>query len=309
MRRDVFYLSKLAAVTIRSSERPAQIFTAFPISHPAYMTSKHEQSASQSHELARASFGFRGAVVIAVVALAAFFFWPVFDASYCYAEYLAKVNLGLETLRGHPAADAAGITDRILNRAKEWNALGSRVWLLYLLSCAALAATVLLLSLCIRHKSSSRVTAVAAIAICWLALFGTRSAVERWSARRNAFRLLPRVETVAAALAAHWPTSKGPVAVTPELRVIVDRDRHPNALIVLGRKAYPLREDFGFLIERTEKGVLRFSLAGEINYRIEFHPSGSPPLAYRDAFGHSSPTVTDIVPLKEFWYLVRYGNG
>jgi hypothetical protein len=270
------------------------------------VTFKPEQHREiQPREPFRGSRCYWSAAAVAALALSALFVWPTVDASYRFARYVAKVDLRLERITAaDPAADSAGITDTMMSRANRWGQLGSRVELLYLLYSVAFAATVVMLIYCVRAKSIGRFTALLGIVVCWLVLFSSHSQVEHWSARQQASRILPQIETAAAALTAHWPTKNGHVA--PDLDVLVDT--HRNVLIVVGRKSYPIREDFGYLIERSANGTLRFSLSGAFDCNVEFHPTGSRPGAYVNGYGNPLE-ATEITRLKEHWYLVRYGNG
>jgi hypothetical protein len=75
------------------------------------------------------------------------------DASFRYANWHTKVDLGLEQVNGDPAADAAGLTDAMLSIANRWDHLGSRVALLILLYVTAIAATGLMAITCVRTRS------------------------------------------------------------------------------------------------------------------------------------------------------------
>ncbi len=186
------------------------------------------------------------------------FAWPIADASYRYARHLAKIGLGLERVTPtDPVADQVGITSTMLAVANQPDQLGRRIMLLYVLYCAASAATAAMVVFAARHKSKNRVAAVICVVLCWMALWGTGSRVEDWSDRRRASSLLPQAETAAAALLEHWPAKRG--LVPPDLKVIVDPTRHPNDLVALGRKSYPMDEDFGYLIERSPRRRDSFS--------------------------------------------------
>jgi hypothetical protein len=235
------------------------------------------------------------------------FAWPIADASYRYARHLAKIGLGLERVTPtDPVADQVGITSTMLAVANQPDQLGRRIMLLYVLYSAASAATVAMVVFAARHKSKNRVAAVIAVVLCWIALWGTRSRVEDWSDRRRASSLLPQAETAAAALFEHWPTKRS--LVPPDLKVIVDPTRHPNDLVVMGRKSYPMVEDFGLLIERSPGGAILFKLSGAYDCQLEYHPAGSQPGPYLNGFGNPSGPPSEVVPLKEHWYFVRYGN-
>lgn len=62
------------------------------------------------------------------------------------------------------------------------------------------------------------------------------------------------------------------------------------------------------MITRGRDGIIRFDLAAAHDSTIEFHPHGTQPVKYVSGFGNPSPTVASIIPLKENWYLARYGG-
>ena len=266
-----------------------------------------EQPSSGPRTPLRGAVGFWVAAAVAAAVLLVLFAWPIADASYRYASWLAKADLGLERVTpADPVVDKLGITARMLKVANLWDRLGCRVTLLYVLYSAACAATVATVVFAAWHKSKIRIAAVIGVVLCWIALFGTRSWVEDWSDRRRASNLLPQAETAAAALAKHWPTKSG--LVPPDLKVALEATRHPNDLVVLGRKSYPMVEDFGYLIERSPDGAIRFSLSGAYDCQLEYHPDGAQPGPYVNGFGNRSGPPGEIVPVKAHWYFVRYGN-
>jgi hypothetical protein len=272
----------------------------------AVTTNPEQQPETAQHKPTRQITYFWGAMTVAALSITALFVWPTIDASYRYARWLAQVDLGLETVKGASPAEELGLTKEMLRVANGWDALGLRVTLLLLLYSIALAATVSMLVSCIRWRSSIRVIAVLGICSCWLCLLGTYTWVERWSIRHHASGILPQVEIAAAALKAQWPTKNGTIA--PDLHVLVS-DEHPNLLFVMGRKAYPIREDFGYLIDRSENGAIRFKLKGAFDCNLEFHPPGSEPKIYLDGFGNESSTVRESTELKKQWFLVQYGDS
>ena len=213
----------------------------------------------------------------------------------------------LETVTpADPVVDKVGITATMLKVANQSDSRGRHVTLLYALYSSACAATFAMVIFAAWHKSNNRVAALIGVVLCWIAIWGTRSPVEHWSDRRRAASLLPQAKTAAAALAEHWPTKSG--LVPPDLKVAVDASRHPNDLVVFGRHSYPMIEDFGYLIERSPSGAIRFALSGNDDCQLEYHPAGSQPSPYVNGFRNPSGPPGVIVPLKEHRYFVRYGN-
>jgi hypothetical protein len=270
-------------------------------------TPSQEQLPSRLRSPPGSTVGFWAAAAVATAALSALFVWPIADASYRYARWLAEIDLGLQRITpADPVVDQIGITSTMLNVANQWDQLGPRVALLFVIYSAACTALIVMVVFAARGRSKNRVSAVIGIVLCGIIVWNTRSKVEHWSDQRRASCLLPQAETAAAALLEHWPTKRS--LVRPDLKVIVDPTRHPNDLVVLGRKSYPIAEDFGYLIERSPDGAIRFSLSGAYDCDLEYHPAGSQPGPYVNGFGNPSGPPSEVVPLKEHWYFVRYGN-
>ena len=253
------------------------------------------------------------AVTVAASSIAALAVWPIVDASYAYGWYMAQVDLGLKTVKGAPGAAEIGLTRAIVDIANRWDQLGPRIALFIFVCAMGIVATGWIAISCVRVRSTGRLVAAVAVCCAWIALIACDPSIQSWSVRRHAIGLLPRVEIAAAALRAHWPepTNRSPTKtanVAPDLEVVVS-DEFPDAVILLGRKSYPIREDFGMLIDRSHDGAIRFSLRGAAGWNLEWHPAGSEPETYIDGLGNESSPVDEWTKLKEDWYLVRYGDS
>jgi hypothetical protein len=270
------------------------------------MTREHNRQRPPRGSRRRAVY-FVGTCGIASACLLVLFVWPIFDASYRYASWLARVNLGLERIvAADPIVDDIGVTGQMLKMANSWDQLGSRVAILYVIESLGLIATGLLIVTCVRSRSIGRVLAAVVVLGGWFALFASQRRIDEWSTRRRVEHLLPRVEAAAALLQSHWPTRSGQIG--PDLRIVMS-DRHPNTLIVVGRRSYPFDEDIGYQIDRSPNGTIRFKLAGAFDYELELHAAGSLPAVSVDEFGHQSAPVARADRLDAGWYLVRYAGG
>jgi hypothetical protein len=268
---------------------------------------------SATQRRATSPLGFWCAIVAAALSIAAFVVWPMVDASYVYGRYIAQVDLGLKTVNSAAAAEAIGLTRTIVDIANGWDALGPRIILFLSLCAMGIVATAWSAIACVRSSSVRRLVAVVAVCCAWVALIACDTSIQRWSVRRHATGLLSKVETAAVALQSHWPaptnhSSTKIAAVVPDLEVVVS-DGLPNTLVVTGRKSYPIREDFGMLIDRSDDGAIRFALSGAAGWNLEWHPAGSEPKTYLDGFGNESAPIAEWTRLKEHWYLVRYKDS
>ena len=105
---------------------------------------------------------------------------------------------------------------------------------------------------------------------------------------------LPRFELAADVLSQHWPTENG---LLPETGAYYIPARFPNVLLVPEPNRYPIREDFGPFISRSDKGAIRFRLLDSSHRQIEFHPEGSMPTSYTSPlFGHAL-TIDEAIQL------------
>jgi len=191
--------------------------------------------------------------------------------------------------------------------------LGPRIALFLFLCAMGITATAWITISCVRSRSTGRLVAVFAACCAWIALIACDTSIQSWSVRRHASGLLPKVEIAASALGDHWPepTNWSPTKtaqVAPDLEVVVS-DEFPDALVLLGRRSYPVQEDFGMLIDRSDDGAIRFALRGAAGWNLEWHPAGSEPKTYVDGFGNESSPVAEWMQLKDHWFLVRYGNS
>lgn len=247
---------------------------------------------------------FPAVVTASFLLLCCFPLWMSLDASYRLGFYFSRINLGLETFDAHPSATAIGLTDLILDLANEWDALGSRVKLFYLLYLLTGTSWVLVIIHLCRKRTIGRIAVVSLLVASWIGLFYAHSRLTHWAVQRHVTVALPKFKAVAIALQSDWPKASG--RVPPDLDVLSVPDKYPNYLWVQGRQGYPMDEDIGYEIERWENGTLRFALRVAADYKLEYHPSGSQPSSYTTLSSEQRAVMSDWNQLEENWYLVRY---
>jgi hypothetical protein len=236
------------------------------------------------------------------------FVWSANDASFGIATWKAKVCLRLQSIswKDPEMGEALGIMDAM--RTIQWDRLGKRVIVLYVLYGIGTASTVALVLLTIQKFTAKRLVICVSILGAWSALVATRTTVDDWRARRQVATILTRFEQAAAALRDKWPTGSG--EIPPGIRFYVLPEKYPDVLTLRRRNAsYPFHEDFGLMINRGENGIIRFDLAAAFDSCVEYHPNGTLPSAHTAGFGYPSPPVASVTKLKEKWYLVRYGGS
>jgi hypothetical protein len=141
----------------------------------------------------------------------------------------------------------------------------------------------------------------------WLSLWASYRQLNEWAVLRRAKSALPRFELAAKSLSQHWPTENGTLPEAGDFYAYPEE--RPDLLLLHGRKGYPIREDFGPMIERSNLGAIRFHLSGAVDCQIEFHPHGSKPTSYSARLSGSTMRLGEAIQLKEHWYLVRYGGS
>ena len=198
---------------------------------------------------------------------------------------------------------ATGRLDLLWDRACSSDHLGPRLLLYTILTFTLIASSLLLILQFLRRTTIRRMMLTVLVLCAWLSLWASYSRLYEWAAMRRVRSALPRFELAADALSRHWPTESGSL---PEIGAHWARKRYPNALGVPKPKRYPIGEDFGILINRSDKGAIRFRLLDSTHRQIEFHPEGSEPTSYTDPiYGHTM-TIDEAIQLKDRWYFVRY---
>src|ERR1700683_4116496 len=108
-------------------------------------TPSQEQPPSRPRRPLGSTVAFWAAGAVATAALSALFVWPISDASYRYARWLAEIDLGLQRITpADPVVDQIGITSTMLNVANQWDQLGPRVALLFVIYSAACTALIVM---------------------------------------------------------------------------------------------------------------------------------------------------------------------
>jgi hypothetical protein len=168
-----------------------------------------------------------------------------------------------------------------------------------------IASSLLLILQFLRHATIRRMMLTVLVLCAWLSLWASYGRLYEWGAIRRMRSALPRFELAADAFSQHWPTEKGSL---PEIGACYAPTRAPNLLWVPKPAQYPIREDFGPFISRSDKGAIRFRLLDSTHRQIEFHPEGSVPTSYAMPLWGSYLTIDEAIQLKDHWYFVRYGG-
>jgi hypothetical protein len=248
------------------------------------------------------SFGF--CCLATLMVCISFLGWIVIDAQYPTTVFVVRYSVGLQQLDPDPAVVANGIWDKMWGSVRSWDSLGPRLLLFAVLSIS-FAATFLVMLGHFGRRTTIRRMLMVLLSICaWLSLWASYHQLNEWAVLRRVKIALPRFKLAANFLAQDWPTENGRL---PEAGTFYAYPaKHPNLLLLPGRKGYPIREDFGHQIERSDEGAIQFTLAGATDCQIEFHPDGSKPTSYSTSLTGNKMTLREAVQLKEHWFLVRY---
>ena len=221
--------------------------------------------------------------------------------------FVVRYSVGLQQLYPDPSAVAYGLWDMMWDGVRSWDSLGPCLLLFALLTITAAIGSLLMLLQFLRRATIRRMLLIVLVMCAWLSLFASYHQLNEWAVLRRANSALPRFELAANSLSDQWPTENGTL---PEAGTFYAYpDKHPNLLLLHGRKGYPIREDFGHIIERSELGAIRFDLSGATDCQIEFHPDRSKPNSYSTKLSGSTMTLSEAFQLNEHWYLVRYGGS
>ncbi len=250
---------------------------------------------------------FAVACSITIFVWLAYLCWLILDAQYQMTLFVVRFHVGLEQLDPHPLVVAYGFWDMMWDGVRSWGSLGPRLLLFAVLAIAAAASSLLMVVQFMRRATIRRWLVVVFVISAWLSFWVSYGQLHQWAVLRRAEIALPRFKSTAISLSQHWPTENGTL---PEAGVFYAYpDKHPNLLLLHGRRGYPVREDFGYQIERSEHGAIRFNLSGATDCQIEFHPNGSEAASYTTSLD-SRMTLRQAIPLGgNQWYLVRYGES
>jgi hypothetical protein len=249
---------------------------------------------------------------ISFVAFLAFVVWMRIDAQFPNTLYSAGIWVGFVDIPADPAFIEAGLWDKMWDSVNQWDSLGSRlVFFATLAGLAILGAvgSVLRLYFTGSQKRCSRMQFFAAsfLVSIWVTLWLLYPRLEWWAIQKRVNAVLPRFETAAQSLKQKWPENK---EVVPEFgKVLSVPDEYPNLLLRQnqfdGEARYPMNEGFGFGIEKSNEGIMRFELDGALNCRLEKHTRSSSPISHTNSFGIDRVLVKSV-SLGNFWYLVMY---
>lgn len=221
--------------------------------------------------------------------------WVIIDAQY---PLTAGTFLRYTVKAPYPGK----IWDSVLS----WDYLGPRLLLITILTLAAIASSVLTILHMLRRTTIRRMMLTVSVLCAWLSLWASYGRLYEWAAMRRMRSALPRFELAADFLSQHWPTEDGSV---PEVGAYHAPDRCPNVLLVPKPGRYSIREDFGYQINRSDNGAIRFRLLDSPHRQIEFHPEGSKPTSHSCPLSGNAMTIDEAIRLKNHWYFVRYGGA
>jgi hypothetical protein len=249
---------------------------------------------------------FRLAWSLCAFVLIAFAAWPVMDAQFAMTRYAARQFAGLHRVEADPAFVAAGFWDEMWRSVRRWDRLGSRLLLFFSMCFVGVAGTIILAVHLRRHPTRRRFLTVACLLAASIAIWSSFARIEQSAIQWHAIRALPRFKSAATSLRKKWPTEAGKLSEAGDY--FAYPEKRPNLLLLRRDAGYPMAEDFGRIVERSESGAIMFTLSGAVNYRLEIHPPGSEPGSFTDSFGKVC-VILEAVPLPEAgWYLVRYGS-
>lgn len=267
--------------------------------HPADGTSIAATSVQQSWRLRIPSFpSFAFCFWTNVLVVLFYITWNIVDAQYHMTLYAVRCHIGLKR---NAAFDSMWIL------VSSWGSLGPRILLFAILVVIAVASSLAMILRLVPRATVRRMLMLVLVICTWLSLFVSYRPIHEWAVLRRARIALPRFEAAAHVLSRHWPTKDG---VLPGAGAFYAYpEDHPDILLLHGNPRYPVRESFGYRIERSDDGTIRFSLYGAIDRQVEFHPGGSRPASYKSSLGDDM-TLQEAVRLDgNHWYLVRYGES
>jgi len=223
--------------------------------------------------------------------------WAFLDASFPLAMRVFAWMLGVGSLSSDSIA---------YHNALSWDSLGARVFAFcVLLAAAAISSTLSALYLVrtrLQKSSRLRYWSIGVMASLYSTIALGYSWLEWQGVAYRCIHVLPRFKAAAESLRKDWPQKS---AVVPEAgRASPDPDQ-PSRLILFTR-GYPVKEDFGSVVVRTEKPLrIRFELAGAYDCCIEFCPDATPPNPYKTKSGEVRK-VHRWRQLDDKWQVVQY---
>jgi len=243
-----------------------------------------------------ASFAFGASTTL--LACAAVVGWIIVDASFACTVAVVGHYIGWQPIEPSLSALSSGYWDTIWSGLCSWDNLGPRLLLIILLAIVAAVASLVMLYQFLRQITIRRILVILLVFSVWLGVGVSRSHLHEWSIFLRTKNALPRFEQVAEVLHQQWPTEDGTL---PEAgSFYVPAETYPDLLLLKGRCGFPIREDFGYLIERSEQGAILFQLCGATEYQIEYHPNLSQPSPYQSRTSRQLKIPRKIVTLKDY---------
>lgn len=250
-------------------------------------------------------FWFSISIMLALVSISVLGIWSATDASFDTAVWKTKVVLRLEQLPKSVIANELGLLASL--RSIQWDDLGKRVILIWLLTGIGIQATLCACYFTIGKNKWRQKLVCVFVFLCWFMLYHSQKDISDWRSYRQVMVILPKIEQIGNSLHKHWPQESG--EIKSGIKFYMSPDKYPDVILLRGFQfSRPFNENMGHKITRSENGILRFALAASANSSVEFHPNGTFPTAYISGFGHHSPPVAAVTSLKDYWFLVRYSD-
>lgn len=247
--------------------------------------------------------GDRLALGVVLVAVAILFWWAAVDASYSVSLFQTRVFLHLPMPDFDTGlAESMGLLKRM--RTVSGDGRGIRILGMSAVLVAGTAASLWVFLRAIHRRDGWSGLALGLVLATWGFYLAAHRRVDEWKVERQARALLPRIEAIGKELHARWP--KAPTILKSGPSYFVAPELRPNVLLKRGpHDPYPVGEDLGRLVHRTQAGSIQFDLAASAGSMVEFHPYGTLPTTYDGLCGGSTP-ARSWIDLKDNWYLVRY---
>jgi hypothetical protein len=154
-----------------------------------------------------------------------------------------------------------------------------------------------------RHRSLKAWLAFTALLSAWCALYVSWHSLYNFGQTVRVWWDVPAYEAVVTELREHWPGKDGE---SPTLgHFLAYPLENPRTLLLIGVAQVPGAAPIT-AIERSDKGALRFQLAGaETGVWLEWHPEDSEPETFVGGLENHNELVRQT-RLRPHWYLVRY---
>jgi hypothetical protein len=255
---------------------------------------------------------FRMGYITSVVVVFLFLIWMLVDSEFPSTLHFSLVDLGVRGAGMDPVVVEAGIWDLMWRRAHRWNALGGRIFVflsLGVVGCLSFATVAIRIFIGDSNGRTVLSWMLTVLLVCsWLGLYASYDRILWLGLRIRIERELPRFEKAAKPLIEEWPTENGAL---PEVgNYYAYPNREPEILLFPESGGYSMRESFGHMVSRTERGGLRFDLYGFPLRRVEYHPTGIQPSSHKgpsgELYGDSYYRLVRATRLGHEWFVTQY---